>query len=68
MSLKQGIIKVYVSTDGSDEEYPSPGPTLSFPIGPFHLSWPDIHQLAMTTRLIGLSMALSWTAASKVVA
>ena len=40
-------IMVKVSTDGSDEEYLRPGPTLSYPIVQFHLFWPDSYILAL---------------------
>ena len=40
-------IMVIMSTDGSGEEYPTPGPTLSYPIVGFHPFWPDCYILAL---------------------
>ena len=51
MTLKQGILEAKMSTDGSDEEWPYPEPTLSYPIVQFDPSWPDYVKLAMSYRL-----------------
>ena len=51
-----------MSTTRSDEEWLRPGPTLSYEIEPFYLSWPDIVGLAMITRLHGLSARQGLTA------
>ena len=56
-----------MSTDGSDEEFSRPSPTLSFGIAQFDLFWPDYENLAMNPRLIGLINGLTATAGPKVV-
>ena len=53
------IIKVKVSTDGSDEDLSVPRSTLSFPIVQFHPFRTDIVKLAMNYRLIGLGPSYS---------
>ena len=57
-----------MSTDGSDEEWLHPRPTLSFGIPNIDHSWPDILDLAMNIRLIGLIAVRLRLAGSKGVA
>ena len=57
-----------MSTTRSDEDHPDPGSTLSLDIAQFHLSWPDIHDLAMNPRLIGLSTGSNRTVGLNLVA
>ena len=56
-----------MSTSGSDEEYSYPGPTLSFLIVGFHPFGPVSDNLALITRLIGLSLGSNMTAGPDVV-
>ena len=62
MTLKQAQNKAKVSTDRSDEDYKGPGSTLSLLIAQFDPSWPDINNLAVKYRLIGLSTRQGHTA------
>ena len=48
-----------MSTDGSDEDYPGSGPTLSSLIVQFDLSGPDIRDLAMNYGQFSLRLALA---------
>ena len=57
-----------MSTDGSDEEWLLSGPTLSYAIVGFWVSWPESDNLAMITRLIGLIRPSGLIAPLKVVA
>ena len=68
VSRKQANIKGKVSTIGSDEDLPYPGPTLSFCIVRFDPFWPEIENLALNTRLNGLISLNTGTAGPKVVA
>ena len=68
MSLKHRENKGKTSTDGSGEDLPDPGSTLSYLIVEFDPFWPGYPRLAMTYRLNGLSSREALTAGSHIAA